>query len=406
MEQEGSSKVLKITSKYLLTTPPENSPAPQATFSKQVIAKGDIAASRHYWKVKDSHTLRHITKAPHTTVQQPDSTALQASGQGLIPLSPHLSDTGQHALILPALQSSSLVSLGQLCDDDCTVILDKHKLHAFKGKHHVLEGTRNPNDGLWDIPIPNQHNLTTHAVPPIQTHPPPDQKVSVIIKRKETHTDLMKYLHACCFSPVSSTWIKAITNNNFTTWPGLTADLVRKHLPKSTATVQGHLHRECQHLQSTRPQIKQEDTPTASTTQQQEQVPTEDLQDFFPESPSPNIKTNEVVYAIVDKTRYTLGYQDLTGRFPVRSSQGNEYILVGYHYDANYIMGVPLKNRTAKEITAGWSKLHAEFSQAGTAPDIWVLDNESSKELNEAFKKENTQYQLVPPYSHRRNLAE
>ena len=99
---------------------------------------------------------------------------------------------------------------------------------------------------------------------------------------------------------------------------------------KSTATVQGHLHRERQNLQSTRPQIKQEDTPTASITQQQEQVPTEDLLDFFPESPSPNIKTNEVVYAIVDKTRYTLGYQDLTGRFPVRSSQGNEYILGGY----------------------------------------------------------------------------
>jgi hypothetical protein len=32
------------------------------------------------------------------------------------------------------------------------------------------------------------------------------------------------------------TWIKAIEAGHFTTWPGLTADLVRKHLPKSIAT--------------------------------------------------------------------------------------------------------------------------------------------------------------------------
>ena len=36
-------------------------------------------------------------------------------------------------------------------------------------------------------------------------------------------------------------------------------------------------------------------------------------------------------------------YMDLIGRFPYCSSRGNEYILVAYHYDANAILGVPLK---------------------------------------------------------------
>ena len=35
-----------------------------------------------------------------------------------------------------------------------------------------------------------------------------------------------------------------------------------------------------------------------------------------------------------------------------------------------------------------------------------MLDNETSKELIEAFDNENTSYQLVTPYKHRNNYAE
>ena len=62
-------------------------------------------------------------------------------------------------------------------------------------------------------------------------------KMSIVIRKKQTHHDLVRYLHAACFAPVPSTWTKAIRNNNFITWPGLTVDLVNKHLPTSMATV-------------------------------------------------------------------------------------------------------------------------------------------------------------------------
>ena len=42
---------------------------------------------------------------------------------------------------------------------------------------------------------------------------------------------------------------------------------------------------------------------------------------------------------------------DLTGRFPYKSSQRNEYILIAYQFDSNAILEVPLKNRQAKTIT-------------------------------------------------------
>ena len=56
-------------------------------------------------------------------------------------------------MILPKLLSSSLISLGQLCDDDCDILLNKKILLAMKNKKIILKGYRNPNDKLWDIPI-------------------------------------------------------------------------------------------------------------------------------------------------------------------------------------------------------------------------------------------------------------
>ena len=71
--------------------------------------------------------------------------------------------------------------------------------------------------------------------------------MSVIIHKRK-HTELAQYLHAACFSPVKSTFQKAITRNHFKTWPGLTPNIL-KHLPTSARTVQGHIHQGRQNLQ-------------------------------------------------------------------------------------------------------------------------------------------------------------
>ena len=78
---------------------------------------------------------------------------------------------------------------------------------------------------------------------------PQQKRISVIIRKKHTKLDLVRYLHAACFSPVHSTWSKAIRNNNVATWSGLTETLVKRHLPVLTATIQAHLHKQQQNLQ-------------------------------------------------------------------------------------------------------------------------------------------------------------
>ena len=64
-------------------------------------------------------------------------------------------------------------------------------------------------------------------------------------------------------------------------------------------------------------------------------------EDFFPKSDTPNTNAHEVCYAVI-RDKDVTAYMDLTGRFPYRSSRGNEYILVRYHYDSNSILVEPL----------------------------------------------------------------
>ena len=56
-------------------------------------------------------------------------------------------------MILPQLKSALLIPIGQFCDDNCDVLLNKNKLYAFKRRELVLEGNRNVSDGLWYIPV-------------------------------------------------------------------------------------------------------------------------------------------------------------------------------------------------------------------------------------------------------------
>ena len=63
----------------------------------------------------------------------------------------------------------------------------------------------------------------------------------------------------------------------------------------------------------------------------------------FSISSSPNIKTNNVMYMIIDRKEISMVCIDLTGCFTCKSSSGNEYVMVTYHYDAYLVMGRALQ---------------------------------------------------------------
>jgi hypothetical protein len=103
-----------------------------------------------------------------------------------------------------------------------------------------------------------------------------------------------------------------------------------------------------------------------------------------------------------------LNHSDLTGRFPVTSLHGNEYMLVQYCEDANYIHIEPLRSRKAPDYVKAYQAGVEFYLQHGIRPEIERLDNETSEALTDYCKSLSPPIviQYVPPGIHRANKAE
>jgi hypothetical protein len=111
------------------------------------------------------------------------------------------------------------------------------------------------------------------------------------------------------------------------------------------------------------------------------------------------------VTAIDEEGNATI-HSDQTGRFPKKSSRGNQYIMVLAHPDSNGILQEPIKNRTSGEMIHAYQKLIDRLKNAGITPKRHILDNECSADFKQTIRDNNMTYQLVPPHDHRHNMAE
>ena len=82
-------------------------------------------------------------------------------------------------------------------------------------------------------------------------------------------------------------------------------------------------------------------------------------------------------------------HTDLTGRFPVTSTNGNEYIFVLYNYDSNAILIEPLKNRSSQSIVNAYELILKRLCKAGLRPKLQRLNNEASALLRDFMKEQN-----------------
>ena len=99
-------------------------------------------------------------------------------------------------------------------------------------------------------------------------------------------------------------------------------------------------------------------------------------------------------------------YNDQTSQFPLRSSQGYQYIILVINMESSYISMEPMKNRHSSENVMTYQILIDRLKSCGIIPKHHVLDNECSAEFKEAIKDKKMTYQLVPPDDHRQNIAE
>jgi hypothetical protein len=243
MQMNKSKSNLQFESNITPTiiVPPKTKSYRDALVQPQTtMLKADTGATAHYIKQADALVLQNLS--PTTTgptVRLPNNTVMRPQLQGHLPIT-GIPKGSTKAHVFKDLQSASLLSVGQLCDSDCTAIFTKKDLNIFNRDNKVIiQGKRNNQDGLWDVHLTTQDTHPTHTAN------------AILHIDKRTRSDLAQYLHACAFSPTKYTFLQAIKNGHFQSWPGLTYDLIAKHLPPSIATSKGHMKQEFQNLRST-----------------------------------------------------------------------------------------------------------------------------------------------------------
>jgi hypothetical protein len=170
---------------------------------------------------------------------------------------------------------------------------------------------------------------------------------------------------------------------------------MKKFLPKSIATTKGHLRGQQQNIQSTKVTLPA--------------IPLATSLDLAPSSEPSNPRTMDSFCNLLemrDTRIFERSYSDQTGRFPVQSNRGNNYVFIFYDYDSNVILSEPLPDRRGSSIRDAWQRIFTKLQVNGYAPQLHLLDNECSTNIKDAFRKHNVDFQRVPAHQHRRNAAE
>jgi hypothetical protein len=245
----------------------------------------------------------------------------------------------------------------------------------------IANGTKQPHERLWTLqPL----SSTLPAVHPSEVNN---------VVHNDIDAEFVHYWHAVLGSPPPTTLLKALRHTvPYIAIPRLTARVVAQNLPHTMATAKGHLNLNRQGVRSQLTARQRVSESLRVTT-----LGTDDAAD-----PDEDIPDNgdEAYTCALDVL-----HSDATGRFPVQSAQGNNYLLVSWY--KGYLFATPLPNRQGASYVQAYRATYAHFNALGHFPKFQRLDNESSGVL-ERYLLANHQLilQKVPPNNHRANRAE
>ena len=348
----------------------------------------DSAATSSFWRQNDPHIPTN--KLSNKQVGMPNGATTQTTKKGILPNS-NLNDAARELDILPELKHNSLLSVCKLSDAGYTTVF-----HAGDGgvtvhwhddvfirvkKEAVLKGWRDKS-GLWRVPI--KEKVTNENTDTLLLQRPVQAEAVSNVHDLPTTEKVIKYLHAALGFPTKLTMLKAIRNGWLVGWPGLTAAAVNKWFPESDETQAGHMKQQRQGVRSTQES---------------------DVENTEEDSPNtPKKKHKEILIKIWDTQEKS--FTDQTGKFPYQSVDGHRYLMIMVEVDSNYIDAEPMKNKSGKEHIRAYQALLERIKATGVCdPKLHILDNEASKEYQQEIKKQ-CKMQMVPPDTHRRNIAE
>ena len=182
--------------------------------------------------------------------------------------------------MVPGTQNN-LLSTNKFALEDYVKVFDKEEVNVYDAndvkitttRGAILRGWRVPSEGLWRFPLVKDAakicNLNTetailkhhpHAV--LSSKPPPEVKGINSVYELKTKPELIRYYHAAAGFPTKPSWLAAIRNGHYHTWPGLDAETAAKYFPESDEMWKGHGRKVKSGLRSTKQLVQEEEQAT------------------------------------------------------------------------------------------------------------------------------------------------
>ena len=114
----------------------------------------DTTATTHYLHPDALPHCSHIvctTSGP--TFQVANGNVIKPDLRANLKMSNKLSPKAQSPHVFNDITTGSLISMGQLCDDDCITIFTKFDVIVLKHNQVIITGLRDRTNGLWNIPL-------------------------------------------------------------------------------------------------------------------------------------------------------------------------------------------------------------------------------------------------------------
>jgi hypothetical protein len=164
--------------------------------------------------------LNKVKSRNPLTVHLPNGATMESSHTADLDI-PELNAAASKAHVFPGMAYSSLLSVGQLCDEGYIVTFRQDTVTICNSKSsELLSGPRDETTGLWRI---NLKHTNKHKPDPIANN---------VYELRNTGA-LIHYLHKALFSPTKAAILQAVKDGHLITWPGLTEDAINKHLKLS-----------------------------------------------------------------------------------------------------------------------------------------------------------------------------
>jgi hypothetical protein len=160
---------------------------------------------RMHWELSQGDSTRHQQKLAVTPINftLPDGATIHSTHTCDL-LLPQLPLAATKAHIIPGLSISSLLSVGQLVDANCSVKFDRTSVEVLQNQEWILEGVRNVRNGLWTVDLEenNSHTNKDEITTPNSKSEQANRVYECTNKR-----DLLRFLHVTVFSQVQDTWL-------------------------------------------------------------------------------------------------------------------------------------------------------------------------------------------------------